>query len=300
MHNQFQDNDQLCSVEKMKVLNAVVEVSLGRELGSGGFGTVYDGTYCKRRVAVKKVRPNVKNPTAVRQSFLAETTTPVFRHPNIVRTLAVSGAELTGELLIVMEYAGPRTLKALINDESENICQRRRLAFALDIASALQFIHSHNIVHLDVKPANILVNDQVVCRLGDFGCSQSVIAGENGEISPTSPTGCCLTETLAYRAPELLKGDPATTKADIYSLGICLWQVYTREMPYGNENLFVVIFGVVANHLRPQIPENCHNIEYFNLVRALWRAEASARPSADEVISTLQELQKIRTVILES
>jgi len=265
-------------------------VHVGKMLGTGGFGTVYEGKYRGRKVAIKKLHANTKSPRAVLQSFQAETTIMSFSHPNIVRTLAASSAELPlSSRLIVMEFAGSRTLRNIINDEKELIDEKRRLKFGLHLASALEFIHEREIVHLDVKPANILVDDHDVCKLGDFGCSQIVMDGDDG--LPASPTYSYLTGTFAYRAPELLKGEVPTTKADMYSMGICLWQLLTRENPYGSENLYVVVFGVVAYNLRPRVPstDNQTLIEYENLIEKLWQSNPALRPTAKDALTTLRK-----------
>ena len=112
-------------------------------------------------------------------------------------------------------------------------------------------------------------------------------------MSPTQRS--YLTGTFAYRAPELLRGEPPSTKADIYSLGISLWQMASRDSPYAGENQHVVIFGVVAYNLRPNMPckfldltdpvEQC----YQDLFLECWEAEPNGRPSATQLAQVLQE-----------
>ena len=269
---------------------ALVQVS--KLLGSGGFGSVYEGKYLGKTVAVKKMNTNSKNPRAVLQSFQAETSIASFCHPHIVRTLAASSLDCPlSERVIVMEFAGPRTLRNILDNEKEDINEERRMKFASHITMALEFIHAQDIAHLDVKPANILVDSKDICKLGDFGCSQ--VLDEGDENLPASPTYSYLTGTFAYRAPELLKGEPPTPKADIYSLGICLWQLLTREQPYGSENLYVVVFGVVAYNLRPRVPSgdatSCH---YQQLVESLWQASPCLRPTANDTKKILRSLHR--------
>lgn len=267
-------------------------VQISKLLGSGGFGSVYEGKHRGRTVAVKKMNTNSKNPRAVLQSFQAETSIASFCHPHIVRTIAASSLDRPlSERMIIMEFAGSRTLRNILDNEKEVIDEERRVKFASHITMALEFIHGQDIAHLDVKPANILVDSKDVCKLGDFGCSQ--ILDEGDENLPASPTYSYLTGTFAYRAPELLKGETPTPKADIYSLGICLWQLLTREQPYGSENLYVVVFGVVAYNLRPRVPygdeTSCH---YQQLVKSLWQANPCLRPTASETIGVLRSLQR--------
>lgn len=140
-----------------------------------------------------------------------------------------------------------------------------------------------------------MVTYRNTCKLGDFGCCK--ILGSDGQGSPTTPTNSYLTGTLAYRSPELLKGGYPTCKADMYSYGICLWQLLTRERPYGNENMYVVIFGVVSYNLRPTITPKMitDNKQYTQLLKSLWRADPDKRPSAEEVMVKLRSLRKRKT-----
>ncbi|XP_068696242.1 serine/threonine-protein kinase mos-like [Montipora foliosa] len=279
-------------VQEIEILSddetALVQVL--KPLGSGGFGTVYEGKFRGRKVAVKKMNTNSKNPRAVLQSFQAETSITSFCHPHIVCTLAASSLERPlPERMIIMEFAGPRTLRNILDNEKEIIEEERRIKFASHLTMALEFIHARDIAHLDVKPANILVDSRDICKLGDFGCSQ--VVDDGGENLPASPTYSYLTGTFAYRAPELLKGETPSPKADIYSLGICLWQLLTREQPYGSENLYVVVFGVVAYNLRPRVPTSTATSRYQQLVESLWQSSPCLRPTASETITVLRSLQ---------
>ena len=271
-------------------------LTVGRLLGAGGFGSVYEGVLKGRRVAVKRLHVNTKNPHAVAESFLAEVAVVSLRHKNIVRILAVSSAGAAAQQIhIIMEYAGNRNLQNVIDNDKERITDQRRERYAIDITSALYYIHERRVVHLDLKPANILVSCQDSCKIGDFGCSK--ILPQNGMCSPATPTNSFLTGTLSYRAPELLRGDFPSNKADIYSLGICLWQLLTREKPYGSENLYVVIFGVVAYNLRPSFTKKIKQKYklYAQLCEALWKANPIERPQASTVLHALRTKIRKRT-----
>ena len=291
-YNAFQNRESACSFAKyVHCLNKedVKGLSIGKLLGSGGFGSVYEGCYKGRKVAVKKLHLNRKNPHAMRESFFAELSVVSLRHKNLVRVLAVSTfTAALHDIFIIMEYAGNKNLHHIIDCEKERMSDHRRERFAMDIASALCYIHQRRVAHLDLKPANILVTCQDSCKLGDFGCSK--ILPEDGQCSPATPTNSFLTGTLSYRAPELLKGDFPSSKADMYSFGICLWQLLTREKPYGSENLYVVIFGVVAYNLRPMFSKELRRKYpmYAQLCEALWKADPSKRPDASSVLEVLR------------
>ena len=284
------DTMALPCIEEIEILAEDDLVQISRLLGSGGFGSVYEGKYRGRTVAVKKMKTNSKNPRAVLQSFQAETSIPSCCHPHIVRTLAASSLDTPlSERVIIMEFAGSRTLRNILNNEKEVIDVERRTKFASHITMALEFIHGHSIAHLDVKPANILVDSKDACKLGDFGSSQIL---DKGDENLPSPTQSYLTGTFAYRAPELLKGETPTPKADIYSLGICLWQLLTREQPYGSEHFYVVVFGVVAYNLRPSVLSVDETCDYQQLMESLWQANPCLRPTASDTIRILQSLRR--------
>ena len=261
------------------------DLKIGRMLGSGGFGTVYEATYNGETVALKQLHTNTKNKKAAMQSFRSETRPEVlnFCHPNIVRTLFVSQATtIEDSPFLIMEYIENKTLQHLLDDPEEIIDDTRRIRFALEIVSALEYVHEQNVAHLDLKPVNVLVTKKNVCKLGDFGCCEIV------EDAPVSPTRSYLTGTFAYRAPELLRGQSASCKADIYSMGICLWQFWTRDMPYRGKNQHVVIFGVVSKGLRPKLSaDNMPDNKYHELMTRCWSAKPETRPSSKELLDTL-------------
>lgn len=266
---------------------ALNELEVGRMLGSGGFGSVYQATYKGEVVALKQLHTNTKNKKAAMQSFRSETRPEVlnFCHPNIVKTLYCSSATcIEDSPFLIMEFIENKTLQHLLDDPEEVIDDMRRINFALEITCALEYMHSQNVAHLDLKPVNVLVTKKNVCKLGDFGCCEVV------EDRPVSPTRSYLTGTFAYRAPELLRGQSASCKADIYSFAICLWQFWTRDIPYRGKNQHVVIFGVVSKHLRPKLSDdNMPDNKYHELMTTCWSALPDKRPTSKELLDILKD-----------
>lgn len=262
----------------------IKEVAITKLLGSGGFGSVYEATYKNTKVALKQLHTNCKNKKAAMQSFRAETRHEVLAlmdHPNIVKTLAVSNASsLDDEPCFIMEYVSTKTLQHLLNDPLEKFDDLRRIKIATQIARALVYVHQNGIVHLDLKPVNILMTSDGDCKIADFGCCQYI------EDRPNTPSRSYVTGTIVYRAPELLKGEDPTYKADVYSFGICLWQLWTRDTPYKQLNHQVVIFRVVACKLRPAIPEGLDN-RFVDLMTSSWAAKGDDRPNMETIASTL-------------
>lgn len=261
-------------------------------LGSGGFGSVRFGVWAQREVAVKRTHQRLKTAKAFSDSLSAELdAASLLQHPNIVEVLGIcEDHSFQNELpLLVMEYAGDRNLQTLVEDHTEIVDPSRRLRFARDIARGLAFAHSRGVLHLDVKLLNVIVDREDQCKLGDFGCSQS-----KSDNQPVTPTKASMTGTFAYKAPELLRGRTATEKSDVYSLAVCLWQLMTREKPYGYEEHQVVIFAVVAYNLRPSVPETisgeCEQA-YCQLFRQAWNADPLQRPTAAETLQRLDGIQ---------
>jgi len=292
-----------------------------RKLGSGGFGSVYLGVLRDRMVAVKKLHRGHKNTKAKLESFKAECSVANLKHPNIVRVLATSAGELRHDrrrpswdesasatsaagmtrredALIVMEYVGERNLLSVIDDPLQSLPLRRRLRYSVDIARAVQFLHDARIIHLDLKPSNVILTVGDSCKLGDFGCCQ-LIEGDTGRVSPTERASV-LTGTFAYCAPELLRGEPPCTKADVYSFGITMWQMESRRRPYVDQDhlhgLHAVIFNVVACNVRPKIPSQSEALDeqectgemhYRELYTKCWDVAVDVRPSAAQLVHLL-------------
>ena len=262
------------------------DVSVIRLLGSGGFGSVYEAMYNDSKVALKKFHTNTRNKKAAMQSYQAEVHQEVFslKHPNIVRVLGCNMAQsLEDQPIVVMEFVSPKNLQHVLDDAEEKIDFKRRVTFAYEVSIALEYIHENRIVHLDLKPANVLISNEGHCKLADFGCCQII------QERPNTPSRSYLTGTFAYRAPELLKGGNPSFKADVFSFGICLWQLWSREIPYKLQNHQIVIFRVVACNLRPEIPEgNDIDNRYRELMTSSWSGDPTERPSMSEIVNLLK------------
>nr|CAB3263910.1 proto-oncogene serine/threonine-protein kinase mos-like [Phallusia mammillata] len=272
------------------------ELITSEQLGRGGFGRVFEGRYRGEKVAIKKIENAFKSRQAVLETLQGEMNGLRLRHANIVRTLVVvqptpspSNSNSRSYCYVVMEHAGNRNLSQLINDIKEPITPQRRYRFSADILQALDYLHSKRLAHLDLKPSNVIVTHDDVCKVCDFGsclrianvdepqqadksirdpncnitgCSDSIMSNSTMLSAPSSSkssgsarSSSQLMGTFIYRAPELLRGYVPCTKSDIYSFSITAWQLWSRVLPYAGQHNHATVFAVVAFGARPKIPQ---------------------------------------------
>ncbi|GAB4200791.1 MAG: hypothetical protein OHK0013_12150 [Sandaracinaceae bacterium] len=199
-------------------------------MGGGGFGAVYHATHLRlqRAVAVKVLHPeHVRNPE-LRKRFEREAKSlAALHHPNVVTILDYG---VDDDLpFLVMELLEGEPLAVAI---SRGLSYERALAIAIDVASALAYAHGLGIVHRDLKPANIFLQripeGGEVVRVLDFGLAKFVHTREDNTLTQ----GGSLMGTPAYVAPEQAMGERVDARADVYTLGLVLYEMVTGRDPY--------------------------------------------------------------------
>jgi serine/threonine protein kinase len=183
---------------------------------------------------------------------------------------------------VVVEFLGGGTLKKyLIEHYRSKLPYGEVVRLALSMARGLSFLHANKIVHRDVKTENMLFLGGGDLKIADFGVAR-VEARDPREM--TGATG-----TVGYMAPEVLVGKPYNRKCDVYSFGICLWEIYCCEMPFMDLSLADVSSAVVHKDLRPEIPRCCPR-DMALIMRRCWHANPAARPEMEEVVGMLEAL----------
>ncbi|CAN1225413.1 Probable serine/threonine-protein kinase SIS8 [Linum grandiflorum] len=261
-----------------------------RELGSGTFGTVYHGKWRGSDVAIKRIK---KSCFTGRSSEQERLTVEFWReadilsklhHPNVVAFYGVVQDGPGGTMATVTEYMVNGSLRHVLLSKERHLDRRKRLIIAMDAAFGMEYLHSKNIVHFDLKCDNLLVNlkDPLrpICKVGDFGLSKIkrntlVTGGVRG--------------TLPWMAPELLNGSSSkvSEKVDVFSFGIVLWEILTGEEPYANMHYGAIIGGIVNNTLRPPVPSFCDS-EWKLLMEQCWAPDPLGRPSFTEIARRLR------------
>ncbi|XP_060175707.1 uncharacterized protein LOC132606287 isoform X1 [Lycium barbarum] len=263
-----------------------------KELGSGTFGTVYHGKWRGTDVAIKRIK---KSCFTGRSSEQERLTVEFWReagilsklhHPNVVAFYGVVKDGPGGTLATVAEFMVNGSLRHVLLSRDRYLDRRKRLIIAMDAAFGMEYLHSKNIVHFDMKCDNLLVNlkdpSRPICKVADFGLSKIkrntlVTGGVRG--------------TLPWMAPELLNGgsNKVSEKVDVFSFGIVLWEILTGEEPYANMHYGAIIGGIVNNTLRPHVPSFC-DTEWRMLMEQCWAPDPAIRPSFTEVARRLRAM----------
>lgn len=200
--------------------------------GCGGMGTVYlarrDGELSERRVALKVIS-GAGNRTAFASRLRREMRVlSKLDHPYIVKVLDAGTDD--GDLYFVMEYVEGLPLDAYCREK--RLGKGDRLALFLKVCDAVSYAHGQLVVHRDLKPANIIVTEHGVPKLIDFGLAKLLEDESDTRLTVGGET----LYTLRYASPEQIVGtDPPTTRTDIYSLGVILYELLTQQSPFGDE-----------------------------------------------------------------
>ena len=188
-------------------------------LGSGGFGTVYlaQDTWLDKKVAIKV--PHRQQNLDLGELLHEPRLLGSLSHPNIVSVLTAEKQE--GVFFIVMEYISGETLETIVMREGA-LELTRALDFAVQMANAVDYAHRQNVIHRDLRPGNVLVSDQGLVKVADFGTSRVLEIAAHGTTVIGSPP---------YMAPEQFHGK-AVFASDLYSLGVTMYQMLTGILPY--------------------------------------------------------------------
>jgi eukaryotic-like serine/threonine-protein kinase len=217
---------------------------LEARIGAGGMSTVYralDETL-QRRVAVKLMTREVASDCDQLERFRREARAVAqLSHPNIVGV--IDAGEDDGRPYIVFEYVDGETLKDRIRRKGR-LAIPEAVAYSIEIARALGAAHARHIVHRDVKPQNVLIDNEGAAKVTDFGIARTL--DEEGLTADGRVLG-----TTDYVSPEQALGQHVTGQSDLYSLGVALYEMLTGEVPFKGENQV----AVAMKHVREQVPD---------------------------------------------
>jgi len=287
-HNKLQEGTKLTgAIMGYKILAGRYEIH--GKLGDGGMAVVYKARdkLLNRMVALKVLRPEYVRDASFVDNFRRESRAAAsLSHPNIVSIYDV-GKE--GNIyFIVMELVEGRTLAEVIHDEAP-MEFRRVISISKQIASALSLAHRNNIIHRDVKPQNILIQDDDAAKITDFGIAKAVTDRTTVSDSET------IIGSVHYFSPEQGRGQYVDEKSDIYSLGIVMFEMITGQVPFDADNP-VTIAVMHMNDRLPQpsslvsgVPPGLEQI----IVKATEKYQVSRFATVDELYQALDHVDYI-------
>jgi TolB-like protein/tetratricopeptide (TPR) repeat protein len=275
--------DAVDGVAALKAGSAIGRYTILERLGGGGMGTVYRArdTRLGREVALKFLHTRFSGDVDFDLHILAEArAAAALQHPNICVVHEI--AELpNGQPFIAMALCEGQTLKHRIAEGP--IAAEEAVAIAAQVARALREAHSHQIIHRDVKPGNIIVEADGTVKLLDFGVA---ISGDSSDSRPGSTPG-----TVAYMSPEQLRGEQLDGRTDLWSLGVVLYEMLVARRPFRGGNGQAVMHSILHDQpasvpsLSPDTP-----VQIVAVVERLLAKNRDARfPSASALLSELAQ-----------
>jgi eukaryotic-like serine/threonine-protein kinase len=257
---------------------------LEREIGSGGMSTVFLGRdeVLERPIAVKLLKPGYAE-TDVGARFRREGRTAAsLSHPNIVQVYDAGEDEFEGRRTsyIVMEYVPGGDLKDLI--DRRGALSGGDVARLSEVAAGLAHAHERGVIHRDIKPHNILLDENGRPKLTDFGVARALDA------THATRTGSYL-GTALYSPPEQLRGDGVTPKSDVYSLGVTLYHAATGQPPFVGAPIEIASQHVSKVPSPPRELNDAVSPSLEALILDCMNKDPDARPTADEVRLRLLE-----------
>jgi serine/threonine protein kinase len=230
-----------------------------------------------RRVAIKLLHPALRGDGAFLERFRAEArAAAALSHPNIV---AVYDWGEEDEPYLVLEYLAGGSLRELL-DAGYRLSPAQAAALGAEVAGALAYAHRRGVVHRDVKPANLLFDDEGRSRVADFGLARAL-----AEAAWTEPLGG-LVGTARYASPEQAEGREVDGLADVYALALVLVEAITGEVPFAASTTVATLMARVGVDLAPPAATG----PLARVLAAAGRARASERPTSGEVAALLEEV----------
>ncbi|KAH9693592.1 serine/threonine-protein kinase STY46 [Citrus sinensis] len=286
---------------------------------SGSYCDLYKGAFFSQDVAIKVLTNEHLNEN-IRREFAQEVhIMRKVRHMNVVQF--IGACTRPPRLFIVTEFMSGGSIYDYLHKQKCGLKLPLLLRVAIDVSKGMNYLHRNNIIHRDLKAANLLMNENGVrdsdihCYLSNFLSISTVIlvvkVADFGVARVQAQYGVMTAETGTYRwmAPEVIEHQPYNHRADVFSFGIVLWELVTgkvmlpnkfsvrkeEQLPYDDLTPLQAAVGVVQKGLRPTIPVHTHPI-LVDLLERCWQRDPSLRPDFSEITELLQHLaQRLQT-----
>jgi tRNA A-37 threonylcarbamoyl transferase component Bud32 len=257
------------------------ELELGRRLGAGGFGEVFQATYQGQDVAVKCLLNPTYTGGALDELKQEAGIMNKLRSDFVVQIIGVCIE--SPHFCIVMEYLPQGNLYNLLHSK-EDLSWEQRCVYAQDIANGLRYLHKQGILHRDLKSFNVLLTKDKHAKLCDFGLA----------LARTETMATLAVETRQqlgtpyWMAPETLSVKAKySKKSDVYGMGIVFFEIAAREIPYAGTDPMIVL-NEVQKGVRPDVPNETPR-KFANIMTWCWEQKPTRRPQAKDVVEKLEK-----------
>nr|XP_009406071.1 PREDICTED: serine/threonine-protein kinase STY46-like [Musa acuminata subsp. malaccensis] len=255
-------------------------LKMGEKIASGSCGDLFRGSYLGQDVAIKVIRSDHLNESLLLEFHQEVSILKKIQHENVVRFIGV--CTKPSQFCIVTEYMHGGNLYDYLHKHHNILELTMLLKFAIDICKGMEYLHQNNIIHRDLKTANLLMDSNLVVKVADFGVAR--IQNQAGVM--TAETG-----TYRWMAPEVINHLPYDQKADVFSFAIVLWELTTSKIPYETMTPLQAALGV-RQGLRPVLPEYMHP-RLLDLMQRCWEAAPAERPTFSDIRVELEELLQL-------
>lgn len=255
-------------------------LKMGKKIACGSCGDLYCATYLGQDVAVKILKTEQLNEAMALEFNQEVEILRKVHHQNVVRF--IGACTKPNEFCIVTEYMMGGNLYDYLHKDHMILELPQLLKFAIDICKGMDYLHQNNIIHRDLKTANLLMDANNVVKVADFGVARF----QNEEGIMTAETG-----TYRWMAPEVINHQLYNHKADVFSFAIVLWELATSRVPYDKMSPLQAALGV-RQGLRPDLPKHMHP-RLQDLMQRCWDSIPSKRPSFKEITGELEELLQL-------
>ncbi|KAL8003329.1 putative protein kinase [Plasmopara halstedii] len=256
------------------------ELKLKEVVGTGRSGNTFSAYWMGRHVAARLMDLSVAGQKNLAKELFKEfrhekEVAGALRHPNIVQFLGSASVPL--RFCLVYEFMDGGTLSSVLR--AKLMCSINFFRLTNDVARGMTYLHQNSIIHRDLKSSNVLLDGKGTAKISGFGHSCIMEWGHTADL--TVETG-----SYKWMAPEIIRHEPYSRKADVYSFAIIMWQLLTKDIPYKRQTPMQTAIAVAEHRMRPALPRNTPS-KVAELVEHCWNPDPTRRPDFSAIVKVL-------------